>query len=813
MRWFFWLQNPNRFRRAQMFRFTVFTAAAIAAALAWPAAIFGQAPDAATAASQEQFDVLTRAPLHEAFAEPYTDPVPGIIVDRATPEPINEIPPEYRPEGENIAWIAGYWGWDDELENFIWISGVWRETPPNQRWVPGYWARVDAGYQWISGFWAPVEMRELEYLPNPPEGVESGPSSPQPGDSYVWIPGHWVYAAGQYRWQAGYWAISEPGWVWVAARYVWTPTGCIYRPGYWDLPMATRGVVFAPVYFHDQVVVRTYRYTPSYVIDTGPSLLVHLFVNPRYNHYCYGNYYGLQRNVVPWITYGASHRRYDPLFAYYRWQATPADANVLTQVTRLHTYFTEHREMRPPVTFAAQQRFLEQHRSQPEIQRAVLGQSFQTFVRQVDQRDDRPRLQFQQIAERDREAIEQGSVRSMRQLGQQRLRFEAARGTEAATAAESGRPARRLDLPAADATASDRGSTEREPSAPPTDRPRPETPSPIARPDRPPADRGGRPDTAGRTGAAADRPDRGPPSQRDQGRRPDQPSVRPDQPSGRPGQPSVRPGQPSDRRDRPSDRRDQPSPRPDQPGTAVPGLDRPDVTPRNNLPEAPGAGSRGSRTPAVEPGQRPLTPDARRGGRPETPGRQPSERRDVPSVEPKAQRGTPPGPDQRSDRTPMATPPGRVPGETPSFDRGRPSGATDSDTRGPSNRGRAPMGPPRAFEPANTPSRDLPPAQGGRDNGRGPRGRSPEARPDQPPRIRGAEPGPAATAPGLSPAAKSNPSPQSGAPTAPRGGPRAERPTPDRPQAATPRVERPQPARAGNPERPQSGKGKGKGRD
>ncbi|MFN7290562.1 MAG: hypothetical protein ACK5YR_10450 [Pirellula sp.] len=67
-------------------------------------------------------EVLTRGPVHEAFAGTATfDPLPGIILPRSPPESIDEISPKVRPEGDNIAWIPGYWAWDDDGQNFLWL--------------------------------------------------------------------------------------------------------------------------------------------------------------------------------------------------------------------------------------------------------------------------------------------------------------------------------------------------------------------------------------------------------------------------------------------------------------------------------------------------------------------------------------------------------------------------------------------------------------------------------------------------------------------------------------------------------------------
>ena len=63
---------------------------------------------------------LTRGPVHEAFAASVSyDPTPGILVRTGPPAMIEEVPPEQRLEGDNVAWIPGYWGWDEEQNDFI----------------------------------------------------------------------------------------------------------------------------------------------------------------------------------------------------------------------------------------------------------------------------------------------------------------------------------------------------------------------------------------------------------------------------------------------------------------------------------------------------------------------------------------------------------------------------------------------------------------------------------------------------------------------------------------------------------------------
>src|SRR3954452_7514836 len=151
-------------------------------------------------------EVLARGPVHEAFAEPLnlqaTDP---IVVDRAPPQPVEELPPDVRPEGNNVQWIPGYWGWDDDRRDFLWVSGVWRDCPPGQRWVPGYWSDSDRGFYWTAGFWISDNAQEVDYLPEPPQTLDQRPTVQAPSDNYIWVPGVWRYLETRYAWRPGYW--------------------------------------------------------------------------------------------------------------------------------------------------------------------------------------------------------------------------------------------------------------------------------------------------------------------------------------------------------------------------------------------------------------------------------------------------------------------------------------------------------------------------------------------------------------------------------------------------------------------------------
>jgi len=267
-------------------------------------------------------EVLSAGPVHEAFAEMVAfDPEPGITVPTAPPDPINEIAPEPKPEG-NVEWIPGYWAWDDDRHDFIWVSGIWRAIPPGRKWVPGYWSQTDTGVQWISGYWGLDNEVSTKYLPGPPASLEVGPNVPAPSSAYGWVPGCWIWINSGYVWRPGYWTRMRPDWVWVPAHYVWRPLGVVFISGYWDFAVSHRGILFAPVFFPYRVTVVSHRlFTPSYVIDlTIFSDLI--FWRPRYHHYYFGDYYAskyYRRGIYPWCSFHAKRHGYNPIYAHERW--------------------------------------------------------------------------------------------------------------------------------------------------------------------------------------------------------------------------------------------------------------------------------------------------------------------------------------------------------------------------------------------------------------------------------------------------------------------------------------------------------------
>jgi hypothetical protein len=274
------------------------------------------------ATANDAVQVQTRGPIHEAYAQPFNQtPQPGPVVPKQPPDPIAEVPPDQKPEGENIQWIPGYWAWDNNRNDFLWVSGFWRNVPPGRQWVPGHWQQVEGGWQWEPGLWAPAGQADLPYLPEPPASLDYGPTTPAPDDNSIYVPGCWINRDARYLWQPGFWMNGQPGWVWCPDHYSYTPAGCVFVSGYWDHDLADRGLLFAPVCFNSPVWQNPgYSYTPNYCVDV-PNLLGSLFLGPGNCGYYYGDYCGAgyaDRGFQPWCLYG--DRNYDPLFAYNRWE-------------------------------------------------------------------------------------------------------------------------------------------------------------------------------------------------------------------------------------------------------------------------------------------------------------------------------------------------------------------------------------------------------------------------------------------------------------------------------------------------------------
>ncbi|MBL8798221.1 MAG: YXWGXW repeat-containing protein [Planctomycetia bacterium] len=275
----------------------------------------------------EGVEVLARGPVHEAFADQANGKSkPAPVTAKQPPEPIEELPPDQKPDGDNVQWLPGYWAFDEESNDFLWVSGFWRVPPPGRQWVPGHWNQAAGGWQWAPGFWAVEQKqnepaREVTYLPPPPESIERGPTVPAPTADHVYVEGSWIYSSGRYLWRPGCWTACRRGWVWVPAHYVWSPCGYVFVEGYWDYGLRERGLLFAPIRVDVAVVRRPgWCYSPCYVVEDD-CLVGALFVRPGRCHYYFGDYFEpchRQAGFVAFYEVGGGWRR-DPIFSYYHY--------------------------------------------------------------------------------------------------------------------------------------------------------------------------------------------------------------------------------------------------------------------------------------------------------------------------------------------------------------------------------------------------------------------------------------------------------------------------------------------------------------
>jgi len=329
------------------------------------AAVLGGAVACALAASaydgyDDGIEALTRGPIHEAFAHPVSpDDGDRYIVPQRPPDPIDELPPDVKPAGDNIVWISGYWLYDDDFGDFVWISGCWRAVPPGRSWIPGYWRETASGHEWIAGFWKDADTRKIVYLPQPPETLEQAPPSAVAYEDRVWVEGTWVwqpatlFRSGRYAWRPGFWLQARPDWIWVPAHYVLTPHGYVFVDGYWDYTLERRGTVFLPVRFPQRTYVQTrIRFSPSLVIEIG-FLTRDLFCSPRRHHYFFGDYHAVQYVTAgyhPWFEQSGRKRSYDHIFVHEQWRHRDDHAWAQKQKSDYERR-RDHSEERPPRTY------------------------------------------------------------------------------------------------------------------------------------------------------------------------------------------------------------------------------------------------------------------------------------------------------------------------------------------------------------------------------------------------------------------------------------------------------------------------------
>ncbi|CAN5135945.1 hypothetical protein BH11PLA2_BH11PLA2_22940 [soil metagenome] len=394
-------------------------------------------------ASPEGVEVLAKGPVHEAFAATAEAPVGGSpIIKKAPPEPIEELPPDQKPEGEQVQWLPGYWSWDEDRSDFIWISGFWRVPPPGRVWVAGSWREASGGFQWVNGFWqetqTDVQKSTIDYLPPPPQPVELAPSIPAPSEDHIYVPGSWVYR-NHYVWRPGFWVAHRPGWIWIPASYRWTPAGYVFIDGYWDYPLDQRGMLFAPIAFTTPVYARPrYYYQPTFAISVN-GLYTSMFVRRGYSSYYFGDYYGTtyaSGGYNPWcggyrggsgfaisIGFGGG-RVYDPMWDYYRvsYRNNPGWNNNINA-----TYAGRYNGTiaRPPVTLVQQTTVINKITNNNTVNNTTINNNRQnlTMVTSIKDASTSQKIALKPVTQAE-QVKEQQFSKDIRTVGTQRRQME-----------------------------------------------------------------------------------------------------------------------------------------------------------------------------------------------------------------------------------------------------------------------------------------------------------------------------------------------------------------------------------------------------
>jgi hypothetical protein len=306
-------------------------------------------------------EVLTRGPIHEAFAKPgAANSVADIEVTRQPPSAIEEMPPTVKPTGKNVAWIPGYWSWDVDRKDFIWVSGVWRVPPEASAWTPGYWGKNGDAWRWVAGYWEKDGATAEVLQSAPPKNIETGPTSESPGPGYMWVPGCWIYKEDHYVWRPGYWMHSPADRMYVPDGYIWTPDGYVYAPSYWDRPLEDRGIMFAPAYIPPTLFEQPgFVFTPSVVLDTG-LVFDNLFVSPFCGSFFFGDFFAprfIGLGIFPFcdVDLGICPGFFDPFFSFAFFHGFHGDRFFVDHSRRDFRDRRDHPGLRPPRTFRDQQ--------------------------------------------------------------------------------------------------------------------------------------------------------------------------------------------------------------------------------------------------------------------------------------------------------------------------------------------------------------------------------------------------------------------------------------------------------------------------
>ncbi len=130
-------------------------------------------------------------PFTEAFATPLeVNPQPGPVIKKEPPPAIEEMPPDQKPDGDNVVWIPGYFSWKTIGKISFGLVACGAMCRPTKRGSPAIGAKCPRAISGRPGFWTSAKKAEVNYLPAPPQSLEVGPNISAPSGNFLLGTGH-----------------------------------------------------------------------------------------------------------------------------------------------------------------------------------------------------------------------------------------------------------------------------------------------------------------------------------------------------------------------------------------------------------------------------------------------------------------------------------------------------------------------------------------------------------------------------------------------------------------------------------------------
>ena len=287
------------------------------------------------------------------------------------PQPIQEMPPDQKPAGQNIQWIPGYWAGTSRATT---SSGSAASGASRRPIVSGFPATGTKSTGATSGSREPGFRSVRETRAKPAVVLAPAPAEPRSRSQHA-------PALSQRELDSRLLVLASVG-IRLAARILGgrpaqldldaralclDPEWLSLRAGYWDLPVANRGLMFAPVYYPQPVYAQpNFVFTPSIGI-VGSAVTANLFVQASTNQYMFGNFYAqnfVSVGITPWFSFSFATGPplfYDPLFSYYAVINVRQNPGWVAAVREQYVLRRDRVELRPPNTYIEQTRIIERN--------------------------------------------------------------------------------------------------------------------------------------------------------------------------------------------------------------------------------------------------------------------------------------------------------------------------------------------------------------------------------------------------------------------------------------------------------------------